>query len=336
MGASPLPLIAMASAITALTSLVLVRLVIPVARSRGMLDQPGRRQSHSVPTPTGGGLGLVAACVLVSLLLHAAGAVPDAWARAIVPGMILLAVTGWIDDSRSLSQLLRLAVQLVVSFGLLAFLVLAGQVFNPAGLLLGGITLVWVMNMYNFMDGSHGMAGFEGLFVGVVTGVIFLVDAEFALAAAAFLVAAACLGFLPWNFPAPRVFMGDSGSVPLGFALGGLLLLGVLRDALVPAVAAMALSVFLVDSTLTLIRRVIRGERWYTAHRKHVYQRLIAEGWPHSRVLLLYQAINITIVVPAIVLATMYPQHAWPIAGLLALLLAAGWYVASLRLEVRI
>ena len=130
--------------------------------------------------------------------------------------------------------------------------------------------------------------------------------------------------------------MGDSGSVPLGFVLGSLLLLGVVRDALQPAVAAMVLAVFLTDSTLTLIQRVIRGERWYTAHRKHVYQRLITIGWPHSRVLLLYQAINITIVVPAIALATMYPQHAWPIAGLLALLLAAGWYVASLRLEVRI
>ena len=129
--------------------------------------------------------------------------------------------------------------------------------------------------------------------------------------------------------------MGDSGSVPLGFALGSLLGLGVLQDLLALPVACMVLSVFLVDSTLTLFKRVINRERWYTAHRKHVYQRLIAQGWPHSRVLFVYQAINIIVVVPAIALAMMYPEHAWPIAGFLALLLTAGWYAASLRLEVR-
>jgi Fuc2NAc and GlcNAc transferase len=332
---SPVERIAAAGASTAALSFCLVWLVLRIATQRGMLDHPGLRQSHTLPTPTGGGLGLILAFTLASVVLFRQSAVPSTWAIAVLPGVAALALTGWIDDSRSLSRLLRLSIQLAVSFALLVFLRLAGQLESLAWLLVGGIALVWVMNMYNFMDGSHGMAGFEGMFAGGVSGFIFLQNSEPALAMVAFLLAAACLGFLPWNFPAPRVFMGDAGSVPLGFALGSLLLLGVARGSLALPVALMVLAVFLVDSTMTLFRRVIRGERWYTPHRKHVYQRLIAQGWPHSRVLLLYQAINIIAVLPAIMLAMMYPEYAWATAGSLAVLLAAGWYAASLRLEVR-
>jgi Fuc2NAc and GlcNAc transferase len=327
--------IAAASLSAAVMSLVLVRVVIRHARLKGMLDEPGARQSHTVPMPTGGGLGMIAALCLASAIMFLLSAVPVEWAILVIPGVIVLAITGWIDDKRPLSPLLRISIQLAVSFGLLVFLRQSDQLQGWLTVLLGGIAMVWIMNMYNFMDGSHGMAGFQGLFAGLVTGLIFLQGTHGGLALAAFLVAAVCLGFLPWNFPLPRVFMGDSGSVPLGFALGSLLWLGVLLDLVAVPVACMVLSVFLVDSTLTLFKRVINGERWYTAHRKHVYQRLIAQGWPHSRVLLLYQAINIIVVVPAITLATMYPEYAWLLAGLTALSLTAGWYAASLRLEVR-
>jgi Fuc2NAc and GlcNAc transferase len=327
--------IAAAGLATAFASLLLVRLVLAYAARRGVVEEPGTRHSHTVTTATGGGLGMVAALCLASLWLYANAALPTEWAAAVVPGVAILALVGWVDDMRRLSPLLRVFVQLAVSFGLLGLLRSSGQLDGWPVLLTVGLALVWIMNMYNFMDGSHGMAGFQGLFAGLVTGVVFLQGAHDGLGLAALLVAAVCLGFLPWNFPAPRVFMGDAGSVPLGFALGALLCLGVVRGLISLPVGLMVLSVFLVDSTLTLLKRVIEGERWYTAHRKHVYQRLIAQGWPHSRVLLLYQAINIIVVTPAIVLAMMYPEHAWPIAGLLTLLLTAGWYAASLRLEVR-
>ncbi len=326
---------AVAVTATALVSLGLVRMVIALAVSSGRLDEPGHRQSHTRTTPTGGGLGLVSAVVLATAVLWALDGIAVEWAAAVLPGMSLLAVTGWLDDRRSLSRTFRLAVQLGVSFWLLVFLHLKGQAPGLPGLAMGGIVMVWVMNMYNFMDGSHGMAGFEGVFAGIVAGVVFLQQSDVAMALPAFLVAAACAGFLPWNFPRPRIFMGDSGSVPVGFALGSLLLIGVVRGSVNLPVASLVLAVFLVDSSLTLIQRVIRGERWYTAHRKHVYQRLIAKGWPHSRVLLLYQAINIILVMPAIVLAMMYPEYAWHVAGITVLLLMAGWYSASLRLEVR-
>ena len=124
--------------------------------------------------------------------------------------------------------------------------------------------------------------------------------------------------------------------MPLGFALGALLLLGWVEGVFSLPVAALIMMVFLVDSGWTLLARVIRGERWYTPHKQHVYQRLIAHGWSHSRVLLVYQAVNIVVVVPAIVVINRHPDQAWPIGAAAALMLTVGWFFARNRLMVRI
>ena len=194
--------------------------------------------------------------------------------------------------------------------------------------------LVWLMNLYNFMDGSHGMAGFEGVFVASCFTVLAWLSDHTALALLGGVIAGACAGFLPWNFPRPRIFMGDAGSVPLGFMLGVLLALGLVESAITLPQALLLLIVFLVDASLTLLRRVIRGERWYTPHKQHVYQRLIAQGWTHSRVLLAYQAINLVVVVPALVLVNKVPAYTWPVTALVVVALSAGWYAASSRLEM--
>ena len=129
--------------------------------------------------------------------------------------------------------------------------------------------------------------------------------------------------------------MGDAGSVPLGFALGGLIILGLMTSSLSLPVAILALSVFFVDNSLTLAKRVFRGERWYTPHSQHVYQRLIAQGWSHSRVLWVYQAVNLVVVVPAIVLVEEVPAQAWLVTIAVISVMSAGWFVASSRLEMR-
>jgi UDP-N-acetylmuramyl pentapeptide phosphotransferase/UDP-N-acetylglucosamine-1-phosphate transferase len=305
------------------------------AMRHGMVDIPGDRQSHTTPTPTGGGIGIIAALLVTSLVFIADGLVPVGWSLAVLPGMVLLSLVGWLDDRKPLPTLFRLIIQLAVSFGLLAFLVFKGQLDHWPLTLLGGLVIVWIMNFYNFMDGSHGMAGFQGLFCGALLGAIFTLQGQAQLALPAFLLAGCCLGFLPMNFPSPRVFMGDAGSVPLGFVIAGLLVLGLVQNVLSLPVSMLVLSVFLVDSSLTLLNRVIRREQWYTAHKQHMYQRLIAQGWPHSRVLVLYQAINITLVAPVSILALMYPEYAWQLTAITYLLLISGWYSASLRLGVR-
>ncbi|MFT5140327.1 MAG: Fuc2NAc and GlcNAc transferase [Lysobacterales bacterium] len=314
--------------VASLSSILLIAAVF-LARRLDMLDLPGDRQVHTTPTFTGGGIGLISALIVSSLLPFINEQITPLWHQAVLPGLLVLTLVGWMDDRKSLSAIFRLLIQLAVSFGLLSCIALSGYQFGWLNGLLGAIAIVWIMNFYNFMDGSNGMAGFQGLFTGILLAVLFQLKNQPDLMIPAILVAASCAGFLPFNFPRPRVFMGDSGSVPLGFAIGALLAFGLIRDAIDFPQAILVLTVFLIDSSLTLINRVIRGERWYTPHKQHVYQRLIGQGWPHSRVLLLYQAVNVFFVVPVVMLATLYPEYAWPLTGTSFLLLTAGWYMAS-------
>lgn len=314
---------------------LLVDFALRHARSTGMLVTPGERQSHSEPTPTGAGAGLVLAVVIVTMLTGHYSALDEGWRYVVLPCLVLLSAIGWLDDRYPVSALLRLLVQFAVSFTLLAWINHQLADLSWWAWPVGAFGIVWVMNAYNFMDGSHGMAGFQGVFCGLILFWLFLDAGATGLALPALVLAGACLGFLPLNFPAAKIFMGDSGSVPLGFAIAALIGLGISLDALSLPAGALVLSVFLVDSSLTLLKRVFRGERWYTAHNQHVYQRLIDQGWSHSRVLLFYQAINLIVVAPVIILARTYPDLACVLAGATFLLLTTGWYAASLRIGVR-
>ena len=128
--------------------------------------------------------------------------------------------------------------------------------------------------------------------------------------------------------------MGDTGSLALGFALGALLIYGVASEAFGVPVALMVMLVFLTDGTLTLVRRVRKGERWETAHNQHLYQRLIVHGWTHARVLLFYQAMNLTLVVPGIVVANNYPWLAWTVALTMILVMGLGWFLVLRNIGV--
>jgi len=227
---------------------------------------------------------------------------------------------------------LRLLVQLIVSMWLIGFgwweLPWREQVFWGCAI----VAVIWMMNLYNFMDGSNGMAGFQGVFAGTTMAILFQTGGEPAMALAALVVAAACAGFLPLNFPRARVFMGDASSVPLGFLFAAFAIYGMRTGSIGLALSILIMSVFVVDATLTLLSRAFRGERWYTAHAQHVYQRLIAQGWSHRKVLMAYQTVNVLLVLPAIVLAKMYPQYALATVALILLVLGACWQIANWRL----
>ena len=303
-----------------------------LAKKTGMIAQPGERQSHQLATPTGGGLGLIFSIVLTLICLQLVVPLPDFWWQNMLPGVLLLTIVGWRDDKLPVSSLLRLLVQLAVSLWLLGFGWLQFSL-SDVGLFASAIVaMIWLMNLYNFMDGSNGMAGFQGVFAGLIMAVLFQTGGQYAMALIALTVAAACAGFLPLNFPGARVFMGDVASVPLGFIFASLAVYGIQTGSMSLLLSILIMSVFIVDATLTLFARVLRGERWYTAHAQHVYQRLIAKGWSHRQVLAVYQAINVILVLPAIVLAEMYPQYAMVTVGCTLFLLAACWYFATRRL----
>ena len=201
-------------------------------------------------------------------------------------------------------------------------------------MVMSGLFLIWMTNLYNFMDGSNGMAGLQGVFAASVLAVLFHLSGDDSFSLFALLLAACCAGFLPWNLGRARVFMGDVGSLALGFAFAAFMLYGTGTGAFDYPVALMVMLLFLTDATLTLLLRVIRGERWYNAHRQHLYQRLIAHGWTHARVAMVYQAINLTLVLPGIAIAVNFPALAWATALALTLIFVLGWYFSISRLGV--
>lgn len=321
------------AASAAVLSFILTGLAAWYARKSGLLDHPGERHSHKEATPRGGGAGLVAAFFIASLVV-AGPETPDAWMHGILPGMLFIAFLGAWDDHRSLSVRFRLFVQLAVSIGFIWYASSTGWFGAAIAVVLGGIFLVWMINMYNFMDGSNGMAAMQGVFGGLVLALLFHRSGMFFFSSLSVLLAASCIGFLPWNLGRARVFMGDVGSLALGFVFAALLLYGVGTGAFGIPVALMVMLVFLTDSTLTLLTRVIRREQWYNPHRQHLYQRLIAHGWSHLGVAALYQFVNLALVFPAMVIAVKYPVFAWVAAMASIIICVLGWYLLVRRFEV--
>jgi UDP-N-acetylmuramyl pentapeptide phosphotransferase/UDP-N-acetylglucosamine-1-phosphate transferase len=148
------------------------------------------------------------------------------------------------------------------------------------------------------------------------------------------ILAVACLGFLPWNLGRARVFMGDVASGSLGFAIASLLIFGVFSNEISIPVAWLVMLVFLCDSTLTLVARVLRGEQWYNPHKQHLYQQLIVRGWSHTRVLSVYQLINLVLVIPAIAVAVNRPLVATAVAALTTVAIVVVWLVVRRNIGV--
>jgi Fuc2NAc and GlcNAc transferase len=320
-------------ALTALLSLLLTGLASWYASRAGLWDHPGERHSHTVSTPRGGGIGLVLSLMLVSTL-WVPQHMPGYWFNCVAPGMAVLALLGWWDDHKALSARFRFLVQLAVCVFLLSYAWQAGFIGGAVPLVLAGLWVLWLTNLYNFMDGSNGMAGTQGLFAAAVLAWLYFRAGDPQSMLLCLLLAAACAGFLPWNLGRARVFMGDVGSLALGFIFAALILYGIGSGAFSLPLGLLVMALFLADSTLTLLARVIRGERWYNAHRQHLYQRLIARGWTHGRVLLVYQLINLVLILPGIVVAAKFPALAWPIALVMAMVLGMGWYGWNKRIGV--
>jgi UDP-N-acetylmuramyl pentapeptide phosphotransferase/UDP-N-acetylglucosamine-1-phosphate transferase len=262
--------------------------LIPILRRRDMLDYPNERSSHFVPTPRGGGIAVTGSVLLAWISLRSAGLVtPGVMIIALYTG--LLAVVSWIDDVRGLSPGLRLMAQaLAVTLGL-AVLPEASNEFEawwgPALYFVAtGLLWVWWINLFNFMDGIDGLAVSEAATIGC--GLLLFaivgdgVDPEAALLAAG--ISGGAIGFLGWNWSPARIFLGDVGSVPLGYVSGFLLLELATRGRW--KIALILPLYFLADATITLFVRLLRGERVWEPHRQHFYQRAVRNGLDHAAV----------------------------------------------------
>jgi Fuc2NAc and GlcNAc transferase len=211
---------------------------------------------------------------------------------ALALGGVLVALSGWLDDHGRATPLVRLALH----FGAATALVLGigvpgavsfGVVQAPLGLLAAPllvIGVVWLVNLYNFMDGLDGIAGTQAIVAGLGMGAMLLTASAPDLALLSLGVAAATVGFLRWNWPPARIFMGDVGSALLGFAFAAIALAGSLETGVALPLLLLPLGPFIADASVTLARRLVRGERIHLAHRRHLYQRLAQGGWSHRRI----------------------------------------------------
>lgn len=289
----------MAGGLVFLISLLLTGLIRAYAIKRSLLDHPNHRSSHTLPTPRGGGLAIVV--VFLSSLLLLQQGVHGALRWAMIGGGGVVAVVGWLDDCRHVSVVLRLAVHvLAVALGLFCLggvsdLGLAGWLI-PVGALLtvtAGLCLVWLLNLFNFMDGIDGLAAMEASFVTLAAALILSSQQGWSHEAGMLLLfALSCLGFLVWNWPPAKIFMGDVGSGFLGYVLGMAVVATVQAGSLSLPVWLILLAAFWVDATVTLIGRMVNGERWWAAHCSHAYQGAARRYGSHKRVTVAVLCLN--------------------------------------------
>jgi UDP-N-acetylmuramyl pentapeptide phosphotransferase/UDP-N-acetylglucosamine-1-phosphate transferase len=289
-----------------------------IARQR--LETPNERSMHTTPVPVGGGIAIVA--ILLTLWPLWCGTL-SRLQICIFGGLAILAALSWLDDRRSLSPVVRLMAHVMVVAFCLIQMPTDARIMPQLPLALErlflGASWVWFMNLFNFMDGIDGIAASET--IAIALGYIAVTaGAQSELAPIALILAAATTGFLMWNWHPAKVFMGDVGSVAIGFVLGWLLIELAIRRHFS---AALILPLyFAADATLTLLKRTLRGSRPWQAHREHFYQRAVLGGITHSGVVLRVIAINVILLILAL-LAEQRPvtasvAAALVVAGLLA------------------
>ena len=278
--------------VSLVATILVMRHLVSWLRKRQILDLPNERSSHVRPTPRGGGLA-VTPIVLAGWLILAGLGLALSGQLIVMGGALALLLLSWRDDRRSLPAYLRLFVHLAaVAAGLSALpdhqFVFQGLLPFWADRLLAAILWVWFLNLYNFMDGIDGITGIETLCIAV--GLILMSPAQ----AQGAVLAGASLGFLVWNWHPAKIFLGDSGSVPLGYLLAWLLLRLAAQGLWAPALILPAY--YLADATITISKRALRREKIWQAHRQHFYQRAVQGGSSHSRVALLILLSDVALV----------------------------------------
>lgn len=246
-------------------------------------DVPNDRSLHARPTPRVGGWGVSPVAGIAIAV-----AAPRLWPVAVAA--LCLALISQIDDRRGLPARVRFAAHVAAACAVLAVYGAALPLWAFAML---AVSLVWLVNLYNFMDGADGLAGGMALFgfAGYAIAALVARHASLELAWACAAVAGAAAGFLGFNFHPARVFLGDAGSIPLGFLAGALGLWGWLAEVWPMWFPAMVFAPFIADASVTLVRRLVRGERFWQAHREHYYQRMVRSGLGHRRTALYWYAV---------------------------------------------
>jgi len=294
-----------------------------------LLDHPNHRSSHTQPTPRGGGISIVVTSLVAAAALWALGRLDAGLALAFIGGGSAVALVGFLDDRGSVPMAARFVVHFMAAvwalywLGGLPRLQVGEQLIDLgwAGNFLAVLGLIWALNLFNFMDGIDGLAGSEAACIGLLSGgLAFGFQGGTGASLLAICLGLAALGFLAWNWPPARIFMGDVGSGYLGFTIAVLAIADARSQPAALFIWLILAAVFFVDATVTLVQRWRRGERVHEAHRTHAYQWLSRRWNSHRRVTLAVLGVNLGGLLPCAVIAFLYPQ--W--AGWVSLLVVVG------------
>src|SRR3989338_530486 len=288
-------------------SLLFTFLVRQFSLKKNIVDVPNQRSSHALPTPRGGGLVFVFLFYTVVFILYFTHFIQLKIFMSLLGG-VPIAVIGYCDDVLSVNALWRATIHLLSAIWSIAwlhgvsFLNFNGHIFYAPVLcsILAVFITVWFVNLYNFMDGIDGLAGMEAVFVSFVAGCILISHGFYAISFICFALTFSVLGFLFFNWPPAKIFMGDVGSGFLGFIFADLMWITNNYHQLSFPFWWILLSVFIGDASYTLIYRMIQKKNWKQAHREHAYQRLTQAGVTHKHMTLSIFVINLLICLPAV------------------------------------
>jgi len=302
-----------------LVSLLMTAGLRHYALKRNVIDVPNARSSHTIPTPRGGGVAIVVSFLLAMIVLMFTGTAHVHTLIGLVGGGALIAAVGFMDDHGHIPARWRLLGHFLAAGWILAWMgglppvnVLGWVVdLGLAGTLLAAVYLVWMLNLYNFMDGIDGIASIEAITVCLCAAGLYGLTGLGQHAVLPLLLACAVAGFLYWNYPPAKIFMGDAGSGFLGILLGGLSVQAAWVSPQMFWCWLILLGVFIVDSTYTLVRRLLRGDKVYEAHRSHAYQFAARRYGKHLPVTLGVAVVNVCWLLPIAVSVALGALEGW-------------------------
>lgn len=314
-----------AAAVVALVvSALLVWLLARNGRWLGLVDEPNHRSLHERVTPRSGGLGVLLAIICAWGATAAIKVTLPSGFTLIVVALLAVSAVSLVDDLRDVSPMPRLGVHLFAGISpvlggfALEAIHLPGVALSVGPALGGVLTLLfigWFINLFNFMDGMDGFAGGMAMFGFATLSILGMSAGEFGFAAACAAVAGAAAGFLLFNFPPARIFLGDVGSAPLGCLVGVLAVWADYSGVAPLWISVMIFAPFFLDATVTLFRRLMRRERVWEAHRSHYYQRSVQAGWSHRRTVLREYLLMAGSAATAVLVIDAAVLHQWAAVG---------------------
>lgn len=319
-------------------TVILAWVLIRYNTERQWLDHPNSRSAHKYPMPSAGGIAMLIPFLVALLYCRSAGLL-TAREALVFAGCLFVALVGLLDDLLTLSIRWRLPFQFV---GAVWVIYWAGDLpavqfgewdleFPVAVHILAVLAFMWLLNLFNFMDGIDGLAASEAGFVTLLSCLFAINVADQAISIVASVTCAVALGFLIWNWAPAKIFMGDVGSSLLGYLLGALAVVSLTHGSMNPWSWLLLLGVFVVDATYTLLFRLGSGQRWYEAHSSHGYQNAARLLGSHQRVTLVVLVINLTWLAPLAWLANHSPEMGvyLSVLGLLPLVFLVRWLGAG-------